>query len=198
MSRKFNQPTGESCRTSVQHAMESPSAKGSRSEAALLAALVAAGKTVLLPWGAHHRYDFVVDEGDGRFLRVQCKTGVLRDGAIWFRTASADRRRPSGDAYIGQIEAFAVHCPELGRSFLVPIAAVRATQRAALRVTPTLSNQASGIRWASLYELLGARQPTLIDLREPESERKTRFELATLALARRCATAAPLPLEQPE
>src|SRR5438477_228770 len=97
---------------------ESPSARGARSEAAILNALVAAGKVVLLPWGAHHRYDFVLDMGAGRFTRVQCKTGVLGNGAICFPTASADRRRPMGDPYVGQVDAFAVYCPELAASFL--------------------------------------------------------------------------------
>ena len=58
-----------------------------------------------------------------------------------------------GDSYIGQIDAFAVHCPELKASFLVPIDAVSATQRAALRVKAAISNQASGIRWAAHYVL---------------------------------------------
>ena len=77
--------------------MVSPSRKGEHSEAAILHALVASGRVVLLPWGASQRYDFVLDEGDGRFVRVQCKTGVLHDGAVYFRTASADRRPRMGD-----------------------------------------------------------------------------------------------------
>src|SRR5262245_11364890 len=168
--------------------MASPSAKGARSEAEILAALVAAGKTVLLPWGGHHRYDFVLDEGHGRFIRVQCKTGVLRRGALCFRTASADRRRPMGDPYIGQVDAFAVYSPQLNQSFLVPIADLRARQVAALRIIAPASNQQAGIRWATPYAL--RRNGT-----NSTEERKTGFEPATLALARRCATAAPLPLE---
>ena len=172
--------------------MESPSAKGARSEAEILAALVAAGKTVLLPWGGHHRYDFVLDEGGGRFIRVQCKTGVLRHGALCFRTASADRRRPMGDPYVGQVDAFAVYSPELDESFLIPIQDLRARQVAALRVRAPASSQKAGIRWAEPYALRHNGTIT-------SAERKTRFELATLALARRCATAAPLPLdEQPQ
>ncbi|HEY2596467.1 MAG TPA: group I intron-associated PD-(D/E)XK endonuclease, partial [Chloroflexota bacterium] len=93
---------------------------------------MAAGTTVLIPWGGHHRYDFVVDEGDGHFTRVQCKSGVLRNGAAYFRTASADRRRPQGDPYVGQIDAFAVHCPRLETCYLVPIADMSARQVGAL------------------------------------------------------------------
>src|SRR5262245_13906507 len=101
--------------------MVTPSCKGERSEAAILHALVASGRVVLMPWGSSQRYDFVVDEGNGRFVRVQCKTGVVRNGAVYFRTASADRRRPMGDSYVGQVDAFAVYCPALDTCYLVPI-----------------------------------------------------------------------------
>src|SRR2546429_201235 len=79
---------------------------------------VASGKTVLLPWGGHHPYDFVSHEGGGHFARVQCKTGLIRNGSVCCRTASADRRTPMGDPYVGQVDAFAVYCPELAVSSL--------------------------------------------------------------------------------
>jgi hypothetical protein len=53
---------------------------GQRSEAAILAAFIERGFEVLMPWGTNHRCDVVLDLGD-RFLRVQCKTGRLRNGA---------------------------------------------------------------------------------------------------------------------
>ena len=170
--------------------MDSPSAKGARSEADL-AALVAAGRTVLPPWGGHHRYDFVLDEGGGAFFWVQCKTGVLRRGALCFRTASADRRRPLGDPYTGQVDAFALYSPELDASFLVPIEDLPTRQVASLRIRPPASGQKVGIRWGNPYAL--RRNDSSEDV-----ERKTRFELATPYLASRCATAAPLPLETPD
>lgn len=173
--------------------MDSPSAKGARSEAEILAALVAAGKTVLVPWGGHHGYDFVLEEGDGRFVRVQCKSGVYRYGCIYFRTASADRRRPYGDPYIGQVDAFAVYCPTLDASFLVPIEDVSTRQLAALRINRTISGQMMGIRWARPYLLRGSlpqHDPLLFE------ERKTGFEPAAPNLASSCATTAPLPLDE--
>jgi PD-(D/E)XK endonuclease len=168
--------------------MDSPSAKGARSEAAILHALVAAGRTVLLPWGGHHRYDFLIDEGDGRFTRVQCKSGVYRRGAVFFRTCSADRRRPMGDAYFGQVDAFGVYCPALGRAFLVPINDLPVRQLAALRLEPPANGQVGAIRWAQQYELPHPATSLFV------LERKTGFEPAAPALARLCATAAPLPL----
>ena len=133
--------------------MVSPSQKGERSEAAILHALVASGRVVLMPWGASQRYDFVIDEGDGRCTRVQCKSGVYRHGCVYFRTASADRRRPMGDPYIGQVDAFAVYCPELDASFLVPIQEIRARQVAALRIDTPANGQTTGIHRADPYAL---------------------------------------------
>ena len=170
--------------------MHSPSAKGSHSEAALLAAFVAAGKTVLLPWGGHHRYDFVLDEGGGRFMRVQCKSGVYRRGAIYFRACSADRRRPLGDAYFGQVDAFGVYCPTFGRAYLIPISDVPVSQLAAIRVDPPANRQIGNIRWARQYELPTSSNALYV------MERKTGFESAAPSLARTCATAAPLPPDQ--
>src|SRR5579885_1990791 len=121
--------------------MVSPSRKGEHSEAAILHALVASGRVVLIPWGASQRYDFAIDEGDGRMTRVQCKTGVYRRGAIYFRSCSADRRRPMGAPYLGQVDAFAVYCPQLHRAYLVPIGDVPARQLAALRLEPPGNGQ---------------------------------------------------------
>src|SRR5205085_1653103 len=72
IGKNGNRLVVSSSRTTVRN-MESPSAKGAHSEAAILHALVASGKSVRLPWAGHHRYDFVLDEGDGQFTRVQCK-----------------------------------------------------------------------------------------------------------------------------
>ena len=185
-------PTLESARTKDLR-MVSPSQKGERSEAAILHALVASGRVVLMPWGASQRYDFVIDEGNGCFTRVQCKSGVYRHGCVYFRTASADRRRPNGDPYVGQIDAFAVYCPELDASFLVPMEHIQARQVPALRIDPPANGQAFGIRWATPYVLERVRKTIPSSTLLPE--RKTGFEPAALYLASRCATTAPLPLE---
>ncbi len=62
-------------------------AKGDVSAATILAALVAQNQTVSVPWGDNAAYDLVLDTGDA-LLRVQCKTGRLRDGRIVFQTSS--------------------------------------------------------------------------------------------------------------
>jgi PD-(D/E)XK endonuclease len=60
---------------------------GLRSEAAILSELVRRGCAVLLPFGVNQRYDLVLDI-DGELVKVQCKTGRLRHGAINFSTRS--------------------------------------------------------------------------------------------------------------
>ena len=69
--------TGEVCRTQI------------------IAALTLQDKSVLLPLGDFQRYDLVVEDG-GRFFRIQCKMGKLRNGAIHFHPCSIDSRSKKG------------------------------------------------------------------------------------------------------
>jgi hypothetical protein len=126
---------------------------GQRSEAAVLAAFVKRGYRVLTPFGVNHRYDFVIDLDD-RFLRVQCKTGRLRQGAIRYNACSAqsNTRQARTRCYTGQIDLFAVFCPDTGSIYVVPID--EATQvQGTLRIAPPANSQVRRIRWAADYEL---------------------------------------------
>jgi hypothetical protein len=62
---------------------------GLRTEAAIGSELTRRGYAVLVPWGVNQRYDLVLDLG-GEFLRAQCKTGRLSDGAVGFYTAASE------------------------------------------------------------------------------------------------------------
>jgi hypothetical protein len=108
---------------------------------------------VLTPFGVNHRYDLVLDV-DGAFLRVQCKTGRLRNGCVMFRTRSVRTNRNGWfvRAYDGEIDLFAVYCPELDRLYAVPVE-VAPHGGGTLRVEPTANNQSLGIRWAADFEL---------------------------------------------
>src|SRR5438105_7224457 len=124
-----------------------PTTTGKIGEAVILAALVKLGKHVLLPW-AEDRSDLALDDG-GDLVRIQCKTGHIRDGCVCFKTAITDARRPLGDGgYAGQIDAFAAYCPQIERVCLVPIAAVQTTIGARFRVEPAKNGQTRNIRWA--------------------------------------------------
>jgi PD-(D/E)XK endonuclease len=130
-----------------------PTGKSKTSEAIILATLVKSGKHVLIPWG-EERYDLAIDDG-GRLVRIQCKTGHIRDGCVCFKTSITDARRPLGDGgYAGQIDAFAVYCPQIERVYLVPIQAVRTSIGAQLRLEPAKNGQTWNVRWARDFELV--------------------------------------------
>jgi hypothetical protein len=127
---------------------------GLRTEAAILLELLHRGYSILLPWGVNQRYDLVLDLGD-KFVRAQCKTGRLRNGAIEFNTSSVqcNTRRNLTRAYNGDAEVFLVYCPDIPHTvYCVPVD-VAGTSHTYLRVEPTLNGQAQRVRWASDYKL---------------------------------------------
>jgi hypothetical protein len=95
---------------------------GQRTEAIIVSELVRRGYRVLLPFGVNQRYDLVIDL-DGRFLRVQCKTGRLRDGAVVFSTRSiqSNTRRTVMRGYADDADVFLIACKETERIYAVPV-----------------------------------------------------------------------------
>jgi hypothetical protein len=136
--------------------MRHPKDIGDRSTMAIMFALHLEGYPVLVPFGENTRYDLVIDTGSS-LRRVQCKTGRLRNGAIIFRTCSSYGHHPNPKVirrdYEGQIEDFAVYCPELGAVYLIPIEDVATRTMAMLRVTPPRNGQHQRIRLAAAYEI---------------------------------------------
>jgi hypothetical protein len=126
-----------------------PKAIGERSEAAIIAKLLLRGDVVLMPFGDNQRYDLVI-ERDGRFVRVQCKTGRIKNGVVAFNccsNAGGYRKR----SYRGEIDLFAVFCPENGQIYLVPVDDVPNTI-AHLRIDKTEpKGPKTTIRWADKY-----------------------------------------------
>src|SRR5207248_2619165 len=133
---------------------------GERSQAIILARLSEVGYSVMIPFGENHRYDLVIEDGDGNFHRIQCKTGCISNGCIDFSTASSYYHHPRKGGkidhwrrdYRGQIEYFAVYSPETKRVYLVPVDHVPLTE-GKLRLEPTKNNQEKLVRWAKNYEL---------------------------------------------
>jgi hypothetical protein len=128
---------------------------GLRTEATITAELLRRGFRVLTPCGANQRYDLVIDL-DGEFVRVQCKTGRLRQGVVYFSTQStqSNTRRCLLRGYRGDVELFVVHCPLNGRFYAVPVDEAPAG-RMSLRIRPSMNGQARRVRWAADYELPG-------------------------------------------
>ena len=137
--------------------MRNTSQIGEVTVAQVIAALAKVGKLVLLPFGGDKRYDLVIEEEDGRFLRIQCKTGRLIRGAVTFYPCSVDSRSEKGrcirKSYGGQVELFGIYCPDNDKVYLVPIGALTDQQQCRLRVEPPRNNQQSGIRWGKDYEV---------------------------------------------
>ena len=132
-------------------------ATGDISEAAIITRLLRAGYVILTPYGKNHRYDLVIEDGDGQFWRVQCKTGWMDEEqtVITFATASSynhTARQKGWRHYRGQADYFAVYIEQLDKVYFVPVDVVGVTQ-AMLRLTPTKNNQEKNVRWAKDYEL---------------------------------------------
>ena len=128
---------------------------GDRTEAIVTAALVRLGYRGLRPLSANQRYDLVLDLGD-RFLRVQCKTGRLRNGAVLFSTRScrSDTRRTHVRSYSPEeADLFLVHCPDTDRIYAVAVGDSGVLTEVSLRVEAPANNQLKRIRWAADHEL---------------------------------------------
>jgi hypothetical protein len=136
--------------------MQHPKDVGDRSTLAIMFALRLDGYAILVPFGENTRYDLVIDNGT-RLRRVQCKTGRLKDGAVHFPTCSTyvhhkNPKVPRRD-YEGQIDDFAVYCPELGSVYLIPIEDVPTRALGMLRVAPARNGQRKRVRLAAAYEI---------------------------------------------
>lgn len=126
-------------------------ATGERSEAMVIAALLKAGKVVLQPFGDNQRYDLVVEE-DGKFLRLQVKTGRLKKGAISFKSCSTYAHRGrSSRCYRGEADLFAVYYPGNDKIYMVPVNSVGKAE-VSLRLEQPKIKRNVGIRVASDFE----------------------------------------------
>ena len=135
--------------------MERPKDKGDRSTLAIMTVLRQLGYAMYVPFGENTRVDLVIDDGR-RLARIQCKTGRLRQGAVRFSacSVSAHHRRPATYRdYLGQIDFFAVYCPETSGVYLIPIDEAPLRTAGSLRIDPPRNNQRKYIRFAADYEI---------------------------------------------
>ncbi len=122
--------------------------KGDISEAMVTAAFLRSRFTVLKPIGERHRFDLVIDRGNG-FERVQCKSGRLRNGAICFATCSNMAHHGGGRKdYRGQVELFGVYCSDNDMCYLVPVSDVGIAE-GKLRFDPSKNGQKKNVRLAA-------------------------------------------------
>lgn len=129
--------------------------KGQVSESAIMTRFLQCGYVVLTPYGGAQRYDLVIEDVDGQFWRIQCKTAWLdeSDTTLVFSTANANVTGENRQLrhYREQCDYFAVYCEKLNKVYLIPVDQV-GTAKAHLRLTPVKKNQ-ERVRWAKDYEL---------------------------------------------
>jgi hypothetical protein len=123
---------------------------GSVTEAMVLAALIRQGKQVYIPFSGDSRSDLIVD-GESGLIRIQCKTGRLRNGCVEFRNYSQTSAglRPYQKK---DVDVFGVYCPANGKVYVVPIEECGG-QLTLLRIEPTKNNYKKGVRFAVKYEV---------------------------------------------
>jgi hypothetical protein len=129
--------------------------KGEISEAAIITRFLQLGYVVLTPYGGNQRYDLVIEDTDGQFWRVQCKTARIDNGTVvQFDTANHNVTGKNRQMrhYRGQCDYFAVYCEELNKVYLIPVDLV-GTTTANLRLIPPKNKNQYGYRMASDYEL---------------------------------------------
>ncbi len=107
--------------------------------------------------GKNHRCDLLIEDSEGNFWRIQCKTVWLDEKrtVINFATASSynhTAKQKGWRHYRGQADFFAVYCEELDKVYLIPVDTVGLTL-AKLRLVATKNNQEKNVRWARDYEL---------------------------------------------
>ncbi len=129
--------------------------KGAAAEAEIAAAAVRLGIGVFRPLSDGERYDLIFDLRP-RLVRVQCKW-VLRRGAVIAVPLCSSRRAPEGfrkrPYEEDEIDGIAAYCPDVDRSFFVPVSAL-AGRRAylQLRLGPCGNNQRALVNWARDYD----------------------------------------------
>jgi hypothetical protein len=129
---------------------------GDISEASIIARFLQIGYVVLTVYGGNQRYDLVIEDADGQFWRVQCKTARIQDNGtvVAFDTANHNYalKNKQWRHYRGQCDYFAVFCEELDKIYLVPVDQA-GNFRVNLRLVPAKNNQEKKVRWAKDYEL---------------------------------------------
>lgn len=134
--------------------MKDTTSRGDITETQVAAALVRRGLRILRPLSSATRYDLLIDHDDGRYTRVQCKTGLLRHGCVVFRLYSISGHDTETKRYSGQADAFGVYCPQTHRSYLVPMTAIADCRSfATLRVEPTKNGQRLRTRSAEEFAI---------------------------------------------
>jgi hypothetical protein len=125
-------------------------AQGNAAEAAVLHALTLAGVQVLVPFGDGLSFDLaaVLPDG-GEILRIQVKSGRIRNRCVLFNTCGSDHGRGRKD-YRGRADCIAVYVRESDGVYVVPVDECPGYV-CTLRLDAPRNNQRLGVRLAENY-----------------------------------------------
>ncbi len=124
-------------------------------EAFVRACLLKCGFNAIAIDRASSSFDLLLEQ-PGQFLRVQVKSGVLKDGAVVFNASRVPNRRGDRERIpysSDEVDLFAVFCEERMTVYLVPISDVPSSGVGSLRVSPSKNGQVKHIRYAKDFEL---------------------------------------------
>jgi hypothetical protein len=125
--------------------------QGNAAEAAVLHALTAMGIHVLVPFGGGLPFDLAAVAPDGGMLRLQVKSGRVRNGCIEFKVSSTDHGRGQMH-YRGRADVIAVYVSALARVFMVPVEDCPSFA-GSLRLDAPRNNQRRRVRFAEDHSL---------------------------------------------
>lgn len=136
----------------------SRSSVGAESTAIIAAKLVQSGYVVLTPYGSIHLHDLLIEDAEGQFWRLWCRTAwfskdrtaILFDGSSPFEKKVAARRSSLKEKSRNDVDYFAVYHPRLHKVYLLP-ALHTAQGENSLQLTPKGREQEG--MWAQDYEL---------------------------------------------
>src|SRR6266568_4776740 len=98
---------------------------GDISESAIITRFLQLGYTVLMVHGGNQRYDLVIEDREGQFWRMQCKTGWINEARaiLQFSTANSNVTRKNRQLrhYRSQCDYFAVHNEVLNKVYLIAV-----------------------------------------------------------------------------
>lgn len=134
------------------------SSVGAESTAIIAAKLVQSGYVVLTPYGSIHQHDLLIEDAEGQFWRLWCRTAwfskdrtaIIFDGSNPFEKKVAARRRTIQEVVRRDVDYFVVYHPRLHKVYLLPASHVAPGENSLQLVSTETEGQ---VRWAEDYEL---------------------------------------------
>ena len=127
--------------------------KGRITLAKVLARLSEKGKHVLVPFANVGRYDLLIDNRDGTFTRVECKTARYKKGCIMFHTESrGGRGLKEAQDYSHDADVFGVWSSQTDKVYLISVKDATLSSMMIRVEEPKSKGNYSNINWAKDYE----------------------------------------------